>query len=502
MSALSNSFLRKFRPVKRWIPAALMLLMILVLVVPRKTSCAETGTPRSPVLHLITISDNIDHTPRMVDVPAGHMQKSSEDEDMFQLPPPDETDCFNSDVATLTLCFIRNIPSDQLKIHHFVTDTRLPKTRTGRCGLIADYAPIRSVGPDDLTEGCNRTDCRFTCIYGAVEGLCHLKYRPDLMSVRKLTPELMNIARQCGKGDAIVVYYTGHGEWDSQEGLRYRINGNILRKNTIRNSILKVLALKGLNHQNRVVILSDCCSVWSSGDELPMVAEAPGLCPRTRRLQPLFQKLFFSESGCIDLCAAREGWPAITLAVSPPPNGRWWHSYEYGGLFTIGLVHTLDGPRQAECYRQWKETDTMPNQENEMNSFHSSFFEEDHPSSDEMLESGIESKSEDYEDDETDFDPELDEDLDKQLAKIETNPLAMPVLTDDAEWSEAFTQISERTNELFLAQYPRGLSASRPEVRRLLRGNTVFPDGSTVMRDHRPYTFTNLRQNETSTRSR
>lgn len=449
----------------------LAFFLVLFIKMPGKTAGAES-TSRPPILHLVTISDNIDHTPRIKGMRDSHGSATtgdpglSENDDIIQ--ERHEVSCFNRDVASLTFCFIRNIPPEQLKIHHFVTDVKQLEGENGGEGLMYENRPVAS---DDLFSECNE-DCRFYCRYGIWQGRCHLKYQPEIQPVGKLVTQLSDITGSCEpeKGDTIVVYYSGHGEWDAQEGLRYLIGGVSVRKDFLRNFIQIKMASRGTNGQNRVIFLSDCCSVKSAGKdyrgELDTRTFSTRLrCPRTRRIQPLFQHLFFSEVESVDFSAAREGYPAITLTSMPDPDGRWWNPDEYGGIFTIGLIHTLDAPRYSDV-----EPEFQPNPKN--------------------------AGRPDY------IVAAVTATVPKPTPQDAWDPLAIPALRDNAEWSDVFTQISERTDELFQIRFPHGIPANHPKIRNLLHGDTIFPDGTEVMRDHKPFTFDNLRLETTRSQRR
>jgi hypothetical protein len=135
----------------------------------------------------------------------------------------------------------------------------------------------------------------------------------------------------------VVFYYSGHGAYDEQTGHYLDLpDRGLLRRETIRQTLL--------NHRPRLaVILTDCCYAYKPAprrhdeavggvvsDEAPMV-----------KLTPLFESLFFTPRGLVDITSSSVGEVSMTRGD------------ENGSLFTYPLTQYLVNNAQRRL--GWRE---------------------------------------------------------------------------------------------------------------------------------------------------
>lgn len=277
----------------------------------------------APILHLITLSDNSN-------------RRKNADEDVS------EADCFNRDIASLTLAFICNVPPDQLRIYHFTNDHQ-PSSKAGKNSFYEENENFNK------GEWCGE-NCKIQGNYLApgYDRIVHLCQKPRLFwsgNIGNTLPKI--IYQQVQSQDIVVFYYSGHANWVNND-IRYRHG----RQGISKNKILRILGIDKDHRSKRpkkIIALSDCCSILRKSDvksePLESVAPEPWICMPPDRISPGFESLFFSEGNDVDICASQKGMPAISLTQWPQymlvEDEPHLAECDYGGIFTMCLAATL-----------------------------------------------------------------------------------------------------------------------------------------------------------------
>ncbi|MCA9075513.1 MAG: hypothetical protein KDA93_10810 [Planctomycetaceae bacterium] len=138
------------------------------------------------------------------------------------------------------------------------------------------------------------------------------------LQIHKLTDEKagrQNWLDQMGRihpeaDDALVVYYSGHGAYERQNGHLFAPRGEMLPRKDVVDAIRKQGGRLG-------VLIGDCCST-----EIEVPVPVPFL-PPVDEVTPLFDELFIKPSGFVDVSATKPGEEAMGTAA--------------GGVFTIAF---------------------------------------------------------------------------------------------------------------------------------------------------------------------
>ncbi|GHT46986.1 hypothetical protein FACS189454_08950 [Planctomycetales bacterium] len=115
--------------------------------------------------------------------------------------------------------------------------------------------------------------------------------------------KILNVIKNtsAGKDDTVILYYSGHGAFDEQQGHFFHLQNGT---NPLRSTFLKALKAK---NARLTVLISDCCNMQAklpapkSGSGGLMEASGSGT------LSPLFKTLFFDAEGIADITAAKAG---------------------------------------------------------------------------------------------------------------------------------------------------------------------------------------------------
>jgi len=126
--------------------------------------------------------------------------------------------------------------------------------------------------------------------------------------------------------ETLVIYWAGHGAFDSQgHYLQMPRGGNLYRKTLLG-------AMKRKNAR-LVALLTDCCNEYSDS-----TAGKPPVAPSSpdphRKTSPLFEELLLKQQGVVDVNAAAQG--EIALGTKE------------GGLFSLAMAYMMPGRELAE----------------------------------------------------------------------------------------------------------------------------------------------------------
>ncbi len=126
--------------------------------------------------------------------------------------------------------------------------------------------------------------------------------------------------------ETIVLYWAGHGAFDSQgQYLQMPRGGNLYRS-----TLLGAMKRK---HARLMVLLTDCCNeYWDSTAGKPPVA--PSSPDPHRKTSPLSEELLLKQQGTVDINAAAQG--EIALGTKE------------GGLFSLALAYMMPGRKLAD----------------------------------------------------------------------------------------------------------------------------------------------------------
>ena len=151
-----------------------------------------------------------------------------------------------------------------------------------------------------------------------------------------------------GPGDAVVVYFSGHGGFDRRVGpyLRFPRREAYLTRDKLR------LAIQGRNPRLGV-LLTDCCNNLFAIPGTPSLGMPTPERPRVG-LSPLFRSLFVDHAGFVDLTSSKEGeqsigYPGLRLPKDSPlvmpgtVTDRVF--FTRGGLFTTALTDIFSASR-------------------------------------------------------------------------------------------------------------------------------------------------------------
>lgn len=136
---------------------------------------------------------------------------------------------------------------------------------------------------------------------------------------KAISDAIDNVAKQIGRDDAVVFYFSGHGAFDRDKREFWFVTDQdkSLQRSVVRDRLLAMRA-------RLTVLLSDCCAA-----DQRMPVSGGGSFPLPPPMSPLFKSLFFDTDGIVDITS------------STPPELSWVSGEHNNSVFTWALVKTL-----------------------------------------------------------------------------------------------------------------------------------------------------------------
>lgn len=197
----------------------------------------------------------------------------------------------------------------------------------------------------DIGFKSHKTLLHFHYIQSVVNGLGN-QAKETLPGTRELYSQIDQSLRNSGKysrDDAIVFYFSGHGEVRPGSGQGFLLNGK--KEFLARRELLAKLKT---HSPELLVLLTDSCAKKNG----PAPRFAPEAAMPFAPIDPLFRKLFLEAKGIIDVNACTEGqaaWPLTELGY----NGE----RKPGSIFTSVFINTLN--ENADRTLTWKQVLSM-----------------------------------------------------------------------------------------------------------------------------------------------
>ena len=154
--------------------------------------------------------------------------------------------------------------------------------------------------------------------------------RPDLILWRIA-------ALRPGPDDAVVVFFSGHGAFDDQEGQYFKFPRLGPQTFLTRRQVREAIKAKGTRLG---VLITDCCSNISI---IPKLPRAPYLgapmAPAPPLISPLFRSLFLETRGLVDVTSSKKGERSLAYPATRTEGENAVHAQ--GGLFTTSFQGVL-----------------------------------------------------------------------------------------------------------------------------------------------------------------